>query len=66
MARNKVPFLVLFIHGRDVTADLHGARAASVELAAHGRIGGRRNVARKQDALHLFVRVGVGNGGERG
>ena len=46
-------------------AYFHSLGAASVELAAFGRICGRRDIAFQYDSVSLFVRIGIGYRGEQ-
>ena len=49
---------ILDVFRRNLRADVHALGATSVELAAGGRICGRRNVPLEYDAVHLDRRVG--------
>ena len=46
-------------------AHFHGVRTARVKLTAVGRIGGRRNISFQNDPVSLFLRIGIGYGGEQ-
>ena len=66
MARHKVARLQLTLDRSFLLAAGHAVGAAGVELAALGRVGGRRDAALQHDTVHLHRGIGDGDGGEQG
>ena len=65
MAGDKMPRFVFLIDGRDVLAYLHRLGATGMEFTAQRRVCRRGNIPFENDALALFVRVGIGHGGKQ-
>ena len=57
MAAHKVAGFNLTLDGSLFLAALHAVRTAGVELAALGRVGGRRDAALQHDTVHLRFRI---------
>ena len=49
---------IILKHRLDLTANIHTLAATGVELAALGRIGGRRDIALKDDTLDFGIGIG--------
>ena len=57
--------LMLFVLRRDVPAHFLGVGTAGMEPAALGWIGRRGDIPLQDDAVHLLIGVGIGDGGEQ-
>ena len=65
MASAEMAFLYLFIHRRYLLANFHTLIATSVEFTTLRRIYGGRDIPFQNDTIHLHVRIGHGNSGEK-